>query len=294
MAKYVSTIVTVPDPKESDIIIPVMGPTGVGKSTFINTAVGRTVMTVGHDLQSCTDKMQHTIISHPSDPTRRIIFVDTPGFDDTFVDDAEILKLIAVWLAHSYSEGIKLAGIIYLHEISQARMLGTSRKNLTMFKKLCGDRALKNVILATTKWDDIAPGVGEPREQQLSNKYWKEMVSQGSKIKRFTHTRESAWAIVDPIVNKDPISVLIQQELVDLQKLLPQSEAGKTLRYSLQELLEGQKEMARQLQDDKGTQGDEEFQRRQEETMQQIRSTLNQIQELKVPLGKRILAFFSL
>jgi hypothetical protein len=31
-------------------------------------------------------------------------------------------------------------------------MFGASRKNLTMLNKLCGDDALKNVILATTKW----------------------------------------------------------------------------------------------------------------------------------------------
>jgi hypothetical protein len=58
-------------------------------------------MDVGHDLQSCTSKIEHVIIPHPSDPSRRIVFVDTPGFDDTYVADAEILKHIAVWLAKS-------------------------------------------------------------------------------------------------------------------------------------------------------------------------------------------------
>lgn len=32
---------------------------------------------------------------------RRLIVVDTPGFDDTFVDDSEILRRISLWLAHS-------------------------------------------------------------------------------------------------------------------------------------------------------------------------------------------------
>lgn len=58
-------------------------------------------MTVGHDLRSCTSKIRHVIIPHPKDPTRRVVLVDTPGFDDTYVDDTSILKLIAVWLARS-------------------------------------------------------------------------------------------------------------------------------------------------------------------------------------------------
>jgi hypothetical protein len=58
-------------------------------------------MTVGHDLRSCTSKIEHVIVPHPRDRNRRIVFVDTLGFDDTYVDDAQVLKLIAVWLARS-------------------------------------------------------------------------------------------------------------------------------------------------------------------------------------------------
>jgi len=32
---------------------------------------------------------------------RRLVLVDTPGFDDTNVSDSEILRRIAVWLAYS-------------------------------------------------------------------------------------------------------------------------------------------------------------------------------------------------
>jgi len=31
----------------------------------------------------------------------RLVLLDTPGFDDTFLDDIEILKRIAAWLAVS-------------------------------------------------------------------------------------------------------------------------------------------------------------------------------------------------
>jgi len=293
MTKHGDVIVPVSDPRESDLVIPIMGPTGVGKSTFINTVYGRNVMTVGHDLQSCTSKIEHVIVPHPRDRNRRIVFVDTLGFDDTYVDDAQVLKLIAVWLARSYSDGMKLSGIVYLHEISQTRMFGTSRKTLTMFNKLCGDDALKNVILATTKWSGIDDEVGQRRELQLCDTYWKPMLAQGSRMARFTYTRESAWDIVNLIICRDVVdgNVLIQRELVDLQVTLPETQAGRALRYTLEELLELQRDMARQLREENGAQGSEELRRRQEELSQQLRSTLHQIQELKVPFSKRILSF---
>ena len=63
--------------------------------------MGRAVVEVGHDLDSCTASIRHVIIPHPTDEGRRIILVDTPGFDDTYTPDVEILKRISLWLARS-------------------------------------------------------------------------------------------------------------------------------------------------------------------------------------------------
>jgi hypothetical protein len=188
---------------------------------------------------------------------------------------------------------MKLAGIIYLHEISQTRMLGTSRKNLTMFRKLCGDDALENVILVTTKWGDNEPSVEVRREQQLSDTFWKDMITKGSKMARFMNTHESAWAIVDQIRTKIPVTALIQQELVELQKILPETEAGRTLRYTLQQLLQAQTDMVQQLQmqQENGTEGNDALQERSEEISKRLRSTVDQIHKLKIPMGRRIMAF---
>ena len=59
-------------------------------------------MQVGHDLKSCTPTLQHSFIDIPNRPAlgdSRLVIVDTPGFDDTYIDDQEILRRIAVWLA---------------------------------------------------------------------------------------------------------------------------------------------------------------------------------------------------
>jgi len=111
------------------------------------------------------------------------------------------------------------------------------------------------------------------------------MLRQGSQMARFENTQESAWAIIDLILGGGtPVIALIQEELIDLQKLLPETEAGKTLRYTLQEV---QRKLARQLQDENDGWGNKD-----EEIMKRLRLILNQIQELKVPLGRRLMTFF--
>ena len=45
--------------------------------------VGRDVAGVSDDVNSCTQKIEPFIIHRPNDP-RRIVLVDTPGFEDMF------------------------------------------------------------------------------------------------------------------------------------------------------------------------------------------------------------------
>ncbi|KAG0694748.1 P-loop containing nucleoside triphosphate hydrolase protein [Suillus ampliporus] len=282
------------DARPNDIIIPVMGPTGVGKSTFINFAVGKDATPVGHDLQSCTQHINHAICACPGDPSRRVVLVDTPGFDDTFLSDTEILRRIAVWLASSYGDDMKLAGVLYLHDISQPRMFGTSRRNLDMFRRLCGENAERNVILVTTKWNDVGAGVGERREQQLKDSFWKEMVNNGSQVDRFHGSRKSAWDVMRPILaNSSAVvaAIRIQEELIDLGKVIPETDAGNTLRAALKDVAETHRRTVEGL---KGNVEDDEQRQRMKETEKELRELLKQIQELKVPFGTRFKSWFGL
>ena len=42
-----------------------------------------------------------------------------------------------------------------------------------MLCKLCGDAALKNVVLITNMWSEVPPNVGEAREKELSSEFFK-------------------------------------------------------------------------------------------------------------------------
>ncbi|KAG6852882.1 hypothetical protein C0991_008395 [Blastosporella zonata] len=281
------------DPKDSDVVIPIMGPSGAGKSTFINTLIGQEVASVGHELQSHTAHIQHFTFIHPSLPNRRVVVIDTPGFDDTDIDDREILRRIAVWLARSYDAKMKLAGVVYLHEITQPRMLGTSRKNLDLFAQLCGPDAIKNVILATTKWDELPnDGTGALRESQLKGEHWKHMLDMGSRVHRFDGAQRSARRIVNYILAKEPLdAVQIQRELVQIGDILAETDAGRTLRFTLQELLVMQKNVSANIR-----RGDEDLtmEAKARETDEKILITLRQIKELNIPLSRRVMRFLRL
>jgi len=176
-------------------------------------------------------------------------------------------------------------------------MLGTMRKNLLMFHKLCGKDASEAVVLVTTKWGGIEEVVGEQHEKQLRETHWKTMIDHGSRIRRYRGSSASAWEIVNLICKtqeKEYLPIQIQKELVDLQKRIPQTEAGDALRNLLKTSLADQKEVLRllRLRREEGDQSPD-LQEEYEEVEKQIRSTLEQIQHLKIPLGQLILSIFS-
>lgn len=291
-----------PDPRPTDIIIPVMGPTGAGKSTFINNAIGWEEMAVGHQLMSCTQRLQHIILpGTESDPSRRIILLDTPGFDDTYIDDVEILRRISVWLSQSYNKDMKLAGLIYLHDISQTRVFGSTRKNLEMFRVICGEDALKCVTLVSTKWA-LARAEGDRREEQLKENFWGGMLALGAKTMRVENDSNSALAVVNKVVEGRLARidhVQLQNEIVTLGRLLPQTDAGRTLAHVLKDAAARQKLLEERMRphtqgSQDGTVPNPALQKEYEENRERLKSTLDQIKQLEISIPQRVLLFVGL
>lgn len=212
-------------PANGEVVIVVMGPTGSGKTTFINLASG-SHLRVGSGLESCTSDIQ-TSQSFVVDG-RYIRLVDTPGFDDTTKSDTEVLKLIAAFLTTTYEVGSLLAGVIYIHRISDFRMGGVSTRNFAMFRQLCGDDTLKNMIVLTNMWGEVSLAVGEAREAELiSNKrFFKPVLDRKAKLLRHNNTLESAHAILRSIASNRPMALRIQREIVDEGKGVSQTAAG--------------------------------------------------------------------
>lgn len=292
-----SVSLAVEDLSEDQVIIAIMGPTGSGKSSFIGTAT-RSDVGVGHALQSCTTEINMVKLDFVDSFERTdfdIVFVDTPGFDDTNKTDVEILEMLADWLTKTYQSKITLAGILYFHRISDNRMAGTPLKNLRMFRELCGKKALENIILVTTMWDEVDEDVGTQREKELRGKYWKAMIDQGSATARYHGTLDSAWDIVEHFTTQRQ-AVLLQSEMVDLEKQLPETTAGRELYTDLEVLVKKQQHILQQIRAETKRHETEQNQRilqalkaEYETVRQQLNSTMNEMQRLKLPLGKRLL-----
>uniref|UniRef100_A0A0W0EZU3 G domain-containing protein n=1 Tax=Moniliophthora roreri TaxID=221103 RepID=A0A0W0EZU3_MONRR len=224
--------------EEKHVTIAIMGATGSGKTTFINQASGFN-LPVGHGLQSCTKVVQ------PAQPFKfqgcQVTLIDTPGFDDTTTSDTDILKMIGTYLANTYKGGKKLAGVVYLHRISDVHMGGTSTRNFKLFRELCGESTLNNVVIATNMWGLVDPAMAEAREIELQNEemFFKPAIEKGATFVRHLNTVESAHSILRPLVGKQPQALQIQTEMVDQQKDIFQTTAGIELQREVLELTRG-------------------------------------------------------
>jgi hypothetical protein len=153
--------------------------------------------------------------------------------------DSEVLEEIARFLCQTYANGIKIAGIIYLHRITDCRMTGTSMRNLRLLNALCGKTFLSNLVLATSMWDRLS----NPRDQQNARAQeealqkmdlWGYMLRMGAKMYRHDNTKESALRIVDHIQSLEGnISLEIQQEMIQQNCNLDQTLAGQQVQKDL-------------------------------------------------------------
>ncbi|KAF9781361.1 P-loop containing nucleoside triphosphate hydrolase protein [Thelephora terrestris] len=216
-------------------LIAIMGVTGSGKTTFVNQAT-KSSLPVGGDLESCTSETQ--VSEEFILDGRRVALIDTPGFDDTNQKDTDVLKSIAVFLGEVHSAGMKLAGVIYVHRISDDRFGGLATKNFRMLKELCGENTLKNVVFMTNMWGRVTSNQGAARERQLKNRYFKAAIEKGAQLCRHDDTPESAHAILRTILRNQPVVLQIQRELIDEGKDIAQTGAGVELTREIREVIE--------------------------------------------------------
>jgi predicted GTPase len=277
---------------EDDVIIALMGPTGAGKSSFIKKATGFDSR-IGHELQSCTTEIGIIRVQCVERSHFDVVFVDTPGFDDTNKSDGEILEMIAQWLNTTYERNITLSGILYLHRISDNRMAGTPLKNLRIFKKLCGKNALQNIILTTTMWDDVNRREGLEREKDLKENYWKVMLKQKSTVARYDNTTESAWQVVEPLLREanKRSALRLQQEMVELKRELPETKAGGELYTRLEVAFRKQQDTLERIRmETKRAENDrvlDDLKAEYDELRKKAEVIIADMQALKVPLGRR-------
>ncbi|KAH9485979.1 hypothetical protein JR316_0000041 [Psilocybe cubensis] len=267
-----------------------MGATGAGKSSFINTVLGTDFLKVGHKIESCTTEV--TAVEVPSEKlqdipllsNKGIYLVDTPGFDDTYKDDVEILKKISKWLKASYNE-YALGGVIYLHDISVDRYTGTAKRNLQLFNKLCGESesVLDRVIIGLTKGDRIQPDEEIRRREGLKQRQFNYMMAKGVEVLRVSRGDSKSGhpnTILRNLLHKQQTRLIlrIQEEMAVMKKVVSQTDAAQELRLTLAQVLKLQKQRSEVSVAPTDL----------EEARRQIQNLSDQLKALQIPFSRRL------
>lgn len=108
-------------------------------------------------------------------------------------------------------------------------------RNFRMFRNLCGEDALGNVVIVTNMWGGVEPEVGYAREAELMGEdiFFKPALEKGARMTRHNNTVPSAEAVVRLLVNNHPLPLQIQTELVDEHKGIVETSAGQELNQEL-------------------------------------------------------------
>jgi hypothetical protein len=77
---------------------------------FINTASGTNNQAVGTGLRSCTSEVTPSLPF--SIQGRKVILLDTPGFDDTKTSDFDILEEIAKYMTNTYVSSYPITQVL--------------------------------------------------------------------------------------------------------------------------------------------------------------------------------------
>ena len=149
---------------------------------------------------------------------------------------------------YSHKNGRRLGGVVYLHRILDNRMGGISTRNFRIFRKLCGDDSLQNVVIATTMWEGVEEHVGKSREEELAAKddFFKPALDKGAQLVRHANSLDSAQAIVRLFLTSEAPSVTLQIQS-DLENGLDIGETlvGKEVTKELFEQMTRQREEIR-------------------------------------------------
>lgn len=229
-----------------ELNILVLGQTGVGKSSFINQflqpdhrAGAPRTAEIGHSLLSCTkDVNEYSCIAING---RRLTLIDTPGFDDTYSSDAEVLTSIANYLARHFQSGRYIHGVIFLHSIIDVRLSASAIKMAEIVMRICGREFYARVALVTNMWQLLTnKGIGYQREQELLNhpKFWADFRDASAPHFQHSKTKESASKIMEGFIRHlksaptlPPLK--IQIEIVQDGQPISETDAGDFLEGEL-------------------------------------------------------------
>ncbi|KAF9049131.1 P-loop containing nucleoside triphosphate hydrolase protein [Panaeolus papilionaceus] len=184
----------------------IMGPTGAGKSTFIEALAGlsQNLSISKNQLSGYTQSVSAyqvvNVFYKGNSAYYPVYLIDTPGFSDTNISGIEIMDMICQWLKNN--ELSYFDSILFLTPITETRLPGTRRRTIEMLKAfLKPSNNLRMIIFVTTMWDTVRKKHTHRRSasnfEELREGIFKDFLENDARLSRFMNTRESALRILD-------------------------------------------------------------------------------------------------
>ena len=149
-----------------------------------------------------------------------------------------------------------------------------------MFRKICGDAVSKNIVLVTNTRGETPREICEAREEEISSGLFKSILDDGGQMVRYSNTVQSAHDVIRKIMEKRPVVLQIQRELVDKWKDIINTTAGEAIDQELKEQIRRHRVELRGVQEEMveaSREGDEETRQELEEEMQRLQEMMADI-----------------
>ncbi|KAF9039738.1 hypothetical protein BJ165DRAFT_335900 [Panaeolus papilionaceus] len=183
------------------IVYVLLGPTGSGKSSFIEAVASNPSLGLSSDkLEGFTQTVSiYRIINAVRPSGSPIYLVDVPSFADSKISVMNIVSMLKDML--QTNKDLYGFRILYHTPINNPRLPGSQRQVLRTFEALTGPRSAERVTVISTMWDSIwnenTRRRAEGNFSQLRKEIWKDYIARGAKIVKFHNTQESALTILD-------------------------------------------------------------------------------------------------
>ena len=92
-------------------------------------------------------------------------------------------------------------------------MGGTAKKNLRVFREICGDKSLDHVRIVTTYWNLVDEKQGNSRQDALAKGVFEPLIKEKAVLCRHDKGLESAQSIISQLIHQKPVMIKIQEEL---------------------------------------------------------------------------------
>ncbi|KAF9034796.1 hypothetical protein BJ165DRAFT_1511659 [Panaeolus papilionaceus] len=198
--------------RDGYVIFVLLGPTGSGKSSFIEAIASNTTLSLSSNkLEGFTQRETIYGIANVNAGRLPIFIVDVPGFMDSKISAMGIVSMLKNMIQRTSS--LYWFRILYLTPIHNPRLPGSQRQLLQTFDALTGVGAADCITVVSTMWDLVWSESAKRREEsnlkQLRDDIWKGYIDEDARWPSFTILNKS----ISRPLQKTPFAPNIYQDL---------------------------------------------------------------------------------